>query len=583
MIKKYSLIFTFGLLCIITISAYIQFNTDMNLDASNGLHEATLLFSGGKYFHDFYETTPPLFLYLNFPIVEILKHTGSSYFFIVFFCYYLLLSLTSVSLCYLLSKKIFSNTEEIFRISFLLIIAAVFLIQLPCFFGEREHTAIILTLPYFLLLSLRADQKKVSIGLCAIVAVFSGIGFAIKPQFCIPFFLSEIYLLVYLKQFSKFVTTHQIQSKRHEQLPKFIRTENTMIISLFFIYTVSTYLLYPDYFHLIIPQAITFYYQGIPSSPYAFLKLPTFIFSIFIILFFLIEYKNIHLNSLSNTLFIGLVGFILTYFSQQVMWEYHFFPAYSLALILSFVLVCRFLMDTNYSSIKIFFYIIWLFLFYQFYIHHGFTLQNFNYYIEALLILLITALFIRKYFWNKALHIFSGIGILLMILIYPAFTNFIGYQHFKKEKEISQPLVNFIHHYAYHQTAYFLSATLQYEYPAVDYAGGIHVSRFPYLIWMPSYIQQMLTNSNDNNGLKSKALYHYFMLLLAKDIATKKPRFIFVDTSKIKKTISYQVSGVNYLSLFLRTPEFKSVMTHYHYFKTIHNEPNYTFEVYELS
>ncbi|EKD92086.1 MAG: hypothetical protein ACD_29C00196G0001 [uncultured bacterium] len=59
--------------------------------------------------------------------------------------------------------------------------------------------------------------------------------------------------------------------------------------------------------------------------------------------------------------------------------------------------------------------------------------------------------------------------------------------------------------------------------------------------------------------------------------------FIFVDASKYKQTPVFSVSHLNYLSLFLKTPEFKSIWKSYHYFGTINANPYYKLNVYELS
>jgi hypothetical protein len=416
-----------------------------------------------------------------------------------------------------------------------------------------------LTLPYFLLLSTTIDKKIVSASLKVVVAIFAGIGFSIKPQFCIVYFLSELYFL--------------IQAKRFAQL---IRMESIIVISIFSIYLISTYLLYPAYFHLIIPQALEFYYQGADSVKIAPTQLPTFIFSILIILFYFIEFKNRHFKSLSNTLLVALIGFILVYLLQFNSWEYHFFPAYSLSLILAYVSASQFYFSENLNLLKKLSYITLLILFYIFYIHYGLGDGVSYYWITGLTILCLVSFLLKK---GKLL---SVISILLVIFFYPISTDYIGYINFKNQKKIYQPLINFIHTHAYHQSVYFLAATLDYEYPIVDYAGAKHVSRFPYLLWMPAYIKQMLKNPNDLDGLKQKKNYQYFMNLLIKDIDSKKPKFIFIDSSEKIGTIAFQVSGVKFLSLFLRTPEFKILWKNYRYLTTIDNEPYYRFEVYEV-
>ena len=104
---------------ICALSAYMQLTTSMNIDACNALNESKLLFSGGKYFYNFYETTPPMFLYLNFPIVEAIKYFPLINFFVIFFSYYLLLALVSIWLCSKLINEIADDNEKGIKIIFI--------------------------------------------------------------------------------------------------------------------------------------------------------------------------------------------------------------------------------------------------------------------------------------------------------------------------------------------------------------------------------------------------------------------------------------------------------------------------------
>ena len=191
-------VFFFSLLFIIYgCSACIQFTSSMNIDAANALHEATLLFSGGKYFYQFYETTPPMFFYLYFPIVEAIKYFHSNHFFTIYFLFYAILTtLILVISAHLLKIKNYNRT----KIHIMLIgLAAIILLQPPFYFGQREFVTFILTIPYYLLFSNRLAGHDVKMTIALFVGLLAGIGFSIEPHFCLAFLLSEGYLVFFKK------------------------------------------------------------------------------------------------------------------------------------------------------------------------------------------------------------------------------------------------------------------------------------------------------------------------------------------------------------------------------------------------
>ncbi len=62
-------------------------------------------------------------------------------------------------------------------------------------FGQREHLMLCGALPYVLLAGIRAE-RKVAWRTCAVVGLFAGIGFAMKPYFLVIPLLVEAYLLL---------------------------------------------------------------------------------------------------------------------------------------------------------------------------------------------------------------------------------------------------------------------------------------------------------------------------------------------------------------------------------------------------
>lgn len=546
------------------LSAYIQFNTSMNIDACNALHEATLLFSGGKYFHDFYETTPPMFLYLDFPMVVILKYYPNFNLFFVFFVYYLLLSTIIIVLSYFILNKIFKNAESIQKSLFLLSIAFVMLVEPPYFFGQREHSAVILTIPYFLLFSLRLESKKVDTLLTVIIAILASIGFAIKPQFCLAFFLTEIILLI-----------------KRKNLKKTIRIENTIIYVVFILYAISTYLLYPAYFHIIVPLTLQFYYLGISVTFISVFSQEQFVFGALAIVFFLLERKNNPKKSLCAVILIGILGYMLSYITQLVPWSYHAFPVLAFAMLLNVLLLISFAIHDNNSNTRRLFYVVFAFIIYLFNILHIPNIYKLHLFLLFSLLGFELSWFFKFYFLKKTLQAVATVFLTILIMIFPITSDYFSYKLAKFTKIVNQPIVDFLNKYAYQKPVYFFESVLNYEYPPVDYAGAIHASRFCYLLWLPAYLKELLKDPNSKETLHLQKIHDYFMKLMSEDIAKKKPQFILVDASHYVATPIFQIKNFNYLALFSKTPEFQLVWKNYHYFGSIKADSFYKLDVYE--
>lgn len=548
------------------LSAYIQFTTSMNIDAANALHEAKLLFSGGKYFYDFYETTPPMFLYLDFPVVEILKYVPNANFFVVFFLYYVALSIVTIIFSACILNKIYDDSESLQKILAILVIAFVMLVEPPYYFGQREHTSVILTIPYFLLFSLRLESKNENNFLTVLISIFAGIGFAIKPQFCLAFFLTEIVFLIKRKSFSDF-----------------LRIDNGIVYGIFIVYAISTYLLYPAYFHVIIPLTMQFYYVGI-SEPFINLFFHKFIlFAFFTILFFLLERKYISKKSIYDALCVAILGYGLSYISQMVAWDYHAFPVLAFAMILNVFLLISLLTNKSDSKSRRVSYLFFVFLIYLFDTSQIPNIWHTHVLLLSCLVGFELAWFFRIYFFKKTCQGLSVFFLTILLFFFPLMSNYFAYRLGVYVKAINQPLVQYLKKYAYKKPVYFFESVLNYEYPPVDYAGAVHVSRFCYLLWLPAYLKALFDDPNSAETAKLKNINDYFMKLMSADIAQKKPEFIFVDASDYVATPVFQIRKFNYLALFLKTPEFQSVWKNYHYFGSIGVAPNYKLNVYQLN
>jgi hypothetical protein len=108
-----------------------------------------------------------------------------------------LLLLTALSLA--LSARFIAAADDVSAGAkhFILILAAALLLFLPgADFGQRDHVAILLLLPWVLLKWDRLIEREVSIGLATLVGLFAATGFWLKPHFLFAFFAVELSIAI---------------------------------------------------------------------------------------------------------------------------------------------------------------------------------------------------------------------------------------------------------------------------------------------------------------------------------------------------------------------------------------------------
>jgi len=194
----------FNLCLLFILSWFLQLQFYMGWDISWGLHESKKLLTGGTYGKDFFEQSPPMFLYLYSPSILI-----SSFFklnlAILFKIYIYLLCGISLLLCDTINKKIFPQQDNPIRFLFLLALTTVFLfIPFGFDFGQREHIMLVLVMPYLLTVVLRLKNESLNLRFLIVIGCLSGLGFAIKPFFLIPFFFIELLLISFKQRFTIF-------------------------------------------------------------------------------------------------------------------------------------------------------------------------------------------------------------------------------------------------------------------------------------------------------------------------------------------------------------------------------------------
>lgn len=316
----------FWIIFFVILTIIVQSNMYIVGDNSWLLHTTESLLQGGRYNQDFFETNPPMILYLYIPAV--LLHKLSHLNLIISFRIYIItLALISVYICNSLFKKIFLKQDN--NIRYVLLVALTFaLLLLPSReLGEREHVMMILCLPYIFLTVLRAKNEYLIKKTSFLIGIFAGLGFAIKPYFLITPLLIEIYLAL-----------------KNKKLFFYFRPETIAIALIIILYIISLFIFTPEYLTQTLPLVTSLYFPGLPISlSQMFFTFP-FLGWLFLLCCYLMGKEIQPYREFDQILFLATTGFIFSFVTQRALWYYHWIPELTIAtLLLSKILACNYL------------------------------------------------------------------------------------------------------------------------------------------------------------------------------------------------------------------------------------------------
>jgi hypothetical protein len=297
-----------GLHCLAFVLQSFMF---INWDVSFLLHSSRLLLGGGSYASAFFETNPPMILYIyTVPVLlaELLSiDVELSLRLLVF-----IVSLLSI----LLSTAV--------SVSGLAPVLAVVFLLLPAHeFGQREHLCVMMVMPYVFVLGRRLGNKSVHTWLAVVIGFMAGVGFGIKPFFLIPLILFEL---------------HAISQDRKLA----IRIETLIILAVMIGYVGSVFLLLPDYLYVVVPVLLQLYYPGFGETLLMLLLRPGVIFCLGSLAFYSVLYKGDDHDCLPGILSLGVVGFLLSYLFARTLWYYHLLPGLVFATVLASIVFKQF-------------------------------------------------------------------------------------------------------------------------------------------------------------------------------------------------------------------------------------------------
>lgn len=487
-----------SLLLIFVTAILIQSSLVPTSDISYLMYVSNEIFHGKKYGIDIFETNPPMILYLYYPAIKLSQLTSLSQT-ICLRIFIFTLAYISLTLC----KKISDILIQERLTHYLLMLSIIFIL---CFlpahqFGQREHLALILTLPYFFSSVLVLEQHKLNRLPLIIIGIMAGLGFCIKPFFIFPLVLVELLLI--------FKTRH---------LLAWLRIPPVIIATTMVLYLASTFLLQPAYFSTLLPLINTFYFYGIEEDWRTFLQQQTVLFciSIFFTSALLLrksKYKNILL-----VFTCALTGFMLSFIVAKSAWFYHTIPAIGMACILAVFLTSGIYLNA--------------------YKRHGSPALR-TFYAGATCLILLLTLFIP-----------IGNSILLFEIHAPDHKDEIYYQ-----------LVNYfkMSHSPRTITCFSMNTT-EDCFPLVTDSQGTYTNRFPFFWWMRGAIKMEIHRPVSFAIAKPKL--RELILYTVRDIQQHPTHWIVVNNADANNITGVNFDFFYYLSRHY--PDFKSITLSYH-------------------
>jgi hypothetical protein len=278
---------------------------EANTDISWPIYLASRILEGARQGIDFLEVNPPLFLWLAIPPVLVERATGISAWHVN------VLMVAAIAACSLLltSHLLPELVPERRRRAWLLLAAGFAALVLPrVHYGQREHLAFLLTLPFATLAALRLRDAPVPPAIALAVGVVGGAGFAIKPHFLLAWLLLELLLL----------------TRRGRAALR--RPELISLVSLGAAYLLAVVVFVPDY----LPMAVRlgrwydmYINNGVANT--VLLADPLTLFALLALLALRISTPNE--DALTTTLTTAFFGFLAAAILQRKGFSYHFVAA----------------------------------------------------------------------------------------------------------------------------------------------------------------------------------------------------------------------------------------------------------------
>ena len=291
---------------VVLMAAWAVFTRSLNHDAAWYLYMADALRGGAELYRDVADTNPPLIVYLSLPpvVLAALFHLSQA---TAFNLYVFVLAGASVAVCSRLSARAWPGASTEVRGLLTVTMAFCLLPFVRLDFGQREHLAVILLLPYVWLIA--SPGARGASGVTAVlIGVAAGLGFAVKPHFGLPWVLLEILLFVR----ERFATRALLR-------PAFVAAVATVVV-----YVACVLVFVPQYAEVF--RDVRQFYGGLDSPLSALVRLPDIAGWIAAVTLLAAFKLSADTERPVFVLFAAATGFVAAGLLQFKGWSYQMYP-----------------------------------------------------------------------------------------------------------------------------------------------------------------------------------------------------------------------------------------------------------------
>jgi hypothetical protein len=304
----------FTAILLFALAGYVAFGFPAHHDVSWMQHAGARWLDGAEPYVDVIEVNPPLILQLSI-VVELVSRATGLWSMSVLRLLVLALAAGSVVACHVLLRRLLEDRRVAPHLLTLLLV--YLFVALPRYeFGQREHIAVLATLPWMLLTATTMMHRTapLSRGVRVAIGVAAGLGFALKPHFLLVWGLVGLAVL----------------ARRGPRA--LLRIEQGAVIVVGALYAVSVLLLTPGY--LFVAQLAREAYGTYATlSPWVLLTMPQArlaggALSLAALAFAVRRRRGgiDEANGLLLTLAAGVIGFTGAVLLQRRGWTYHWIP-----------------------------------------------------------------------------------------------------------------------------------------------------------------------------------------------------------------------------------------------------------------
>lgn len=517
MMKQDLLYFWIPLLFLFLFTYFLQNHIYVSNDVAYLVYIANQSLAGATYGIDFFETNPPMILYLYLPICLIYKilHVNIA---TIIMNYIFILAIVSTIISFFLLKKIIRPQDKAILYSLSFAFGCILLLLPANQFGQREHILMIFFLPYLFSTILALENKKMNATSAFLIGCFAGAGLAMKPFFLIPFFLIEVYAMI---------------AKRNFLFS--IRIETITIACVLLLYFISILILHPSYIYVMLPIIMDLYFESVKEPWIEVITTATLYYCAMAIVPIVLFKFDKHYQHLIMILLLAMLGMMLACLVPRTPWYYHMLPAYGFACVI-----------WTYYLVKLT----------SMYLSH--STNKFTFILNKSCFLLLALVFYSMPL-NDTLDLFA-------------------YYIHNKSYGPKKQLIQYVSSLAKHDTvSCFSFNTTDDCFPLVFYTHSQYGGRFPFFWWLRAILHYEHFPKQDTLPTTIAKDKEYVFNEMVKDLNHYKSDIVIINTENIGLLFDKRF---NFIKYFSQDERFRHIWKNYRFIANVSHYQIYQYQAH---